>query len=295
MAERSSLWSSSRLAPASTPEGNGEPVRWGRCGAPSVSGQGRPRRHQIRQRGAAGREPKRRWPGSYSRCTLRSVCTERTSTTAPSATSSSSATTAGCKRLRMASMANTGGSPSSTNSTAPAVVAVNAFLTSSALPARTYAQRRRRGAGRGRGHVEDVDVRAGHDLPIGPIRGHIAPEAVALRFWASGHDLTMLFLTGVLCREALEPMQAVPVDPPGESSRMGGNRDALGRQSRVVRRPLDTRRRSAGRLLRDRELVLLPLPQLRHQPWREWCTRAGRSADVPTDWSRAVSRPTVPR
>jgi hypothetical protein len=70
----------------------------------------------------------------------RSACTLRTSPIAPSATSSRTATTAGWKRVHIASMTKPPVCRArSTTSAAPAVVAVNAFSTSSALPARRAA------------------------------------------------------------------------------------------------------------------------------------------------------------
>ena len=78
--------------------------------------------------------------GSNGLRTPRSTCTDRTSPTAPSATSSRIRAIAGWKRVHIASIANTPVSSASAaiSRVAPGVT-VNAFSTSTALPARRAA------------------------------------------------------------------------------------------------------------------------------------------------------------
>lgn len=194
----------------------------------------------------------------------------------------------------MASMANTqGASPRSTNSTALAVVAVNAFLTSSALPARRCAQSPRRGAGRvawprrGRRRWGRSGSPRRTDSRIHCLRGGRPP---VLGQWSRpDHAL----LTPVLCREAPEPMHAVPVDPAGESSRMGTTGTLL-----AARAASSAGRSTHAAAPRGGCCVTASWCCCHNpvsSPRREWCTRAGQSADVPTDWSQAVSLATGPQ
>ena len=122
----------------------GTASRWRPRAPASRAASGRRRRRRrrgraARRRPAPGRTAGR--PGRSRAATPRSACTERTSPIAPSATSSRSATTAGWNRVHIASMTKTPVSRArSTTSAAPAAVAVNAFSTSSALPARRAAR-----------------------------------------------------------------------------------------------------------------------------------------------------------
>ena len=153
---------------------------------------------------------------------------------APFASTRCSSATWGRKRVHIASMANTPAArAASRTSRASASLRVNAFSTSTGRPAADGDAARGRGAGVGRGHVDRLHRRVGHERLVAPVRAWARRERRRRRPpGAASRDPTATTSPRVCSRTAAANCAAIPPGP-----RMPQRRGGAESGSSAVTRP----------------------------------------------------------